>query len=191
MQAKHSSSRFEMKSDTSLTCSCAAVLYFFLSQNFFDLQEFEPTKVELLEDDEILLLEFSENLPVGMGVLAIGFEGIFFVNNSRANFSQVTQDRLQSEPLSPNRASFISEQNKLHTKDLEDVQTMEETRGASCKPYQIWALYFWHKDVPLYYRIRLCEMVDITICYLMAQFCGEKEFCVGTIEIDILYMNRT
>ncbi|KAJ0027183.1 hypothetical protein Pint_35853 [Pistacia integerrima] len=135
MQAKHSSGRFEMKSDTSLTCSCAAVLYFFLSQNFFDLQEFEPTKVELLEDDEILLLEFSENLPVGRDILR--HETSIFA----PSVSQVTQDRLQSEPLSPNRASFISEQNKLHTKDLEDVQTMEETRGASCKPYQIWALF--------------------------------------------------
>ncbi|KAJ0080910.1 hypothetical protein Patl1_11010 [Pistacia atlantica] len=38
-----------------------------------------------------------------------------------------------------------------------------------------YGLYFWHKDVPLYYRIRLCEMVDITIFYLIAQFCGEKD----------------
>ncbi|XP_031276470.1 protein KAKU4 [Pistacia vera] len=42
--------------------------------------------------------------------------------------SQVTQDLLQSEPLPPNQASFFSEQNKLHTKDLEDVQTIEATR---------------------------------------------------------------
>ncbi|KAJ0089752.1 hypothetical protein Patl1_12693 [Pistacia atlantica] len=55
--------------------------------------------------------------------------------------SQVTKDLLQSEPLPPNQASFISEQNKLHTKALEDVQTIEETRGAPCKPYQIWALF--------------------------------------------------
>ncbi|KAJ0094547.1 hypothetical protein Patl1_15774 [Pistacia atlantica] len=103
MQAKHSSGRFEMKSDTSLTCSCAAVLIW---RNY---------------NVDILRHETSIFAP---------------------SVSQVTQDRLQSEPSSPNRASFISEQNKLYTKDLEDVlQTMEETRGASCKPYQIWALF--------------------------------------------------
>ncbi|ESR66288.1 hypothetical protein CICLE_v10007414mg [Citrus x clementina] len=36
----------------------------------------EPTKVELVEADEILVLEFAETLPTGMGVLAIGFEGV-------------------------------------------------------------------------------------------------------------------
>lgn len=35
----------------------------------------EPFKVHLVEEDEILVLEFSETLPVGMGVLAIEFEG--------------------------------------------------------------------------------------------------------------------
>lgn len=46
-----------------------------LSQWIFK-QVFEPIKVELVEGDEILVLEFSENLPAGMGVLAIGFEGV-------------------------------------------------------------------------------------------------------------------
>ena len=38
-------------------------------------QVLEPTKVEMVEEDEILVLEFSEVLPLGMGVLAIGFDG--------------------------------------------------------------------------------------------------------------------
>ncbi|KAL4319665.1 hypothetical protein GQ457_18G002170 [Hibiscus cannabinus] len=36
---------------------------------------FEPSKVELVEEDEILVLDFAETLPLGIGVLAIGFEG--------------------------------------------------------------------------------------------------------------------
>ncbi|XP_057432212.1 aminopeptidase M1 [Lotus japonicus] len=35
----------------------------------------KPSRVELFEDDEILVLEFPEQLPVGFGVLAILFEG--------------------------------------------------------------------------------------------------------------------
>lgn len=37
---------------------------------------FKPSKVELFEDDEILVLEFFEEIPTGLGVLAIQFEGI-------------------------------------------------------------------------------------------------------------------
>ncbi|PNY15161.1 puromycin-sensitive aminopeptidase-like protein, partial [Trifolium pratense] len=36
---------------------------------------FKPSKVELFEDDEILVLEFSEQIPTGLGVLSIQFEG--------------------------------------------------------------------------------------------------------------------
>ncbi|KAI6679922.1 hypothetical protein NL676_033803 [Syzygium grande] len=36
---------------------------------------FEPCKVDLVEEDEILVLEFPEILPSGFGVLAIGFDG--------------------------------------------------------------------------------------------------------------------
>ncbi|KAI4380853.1 hypothetical protein MLD38_006993 [Melastoma candidum] len=36
---------------------------------------FQPCKLELVEQDEILVLEFPDKLPVGLGVLAIGFEG--------------------------------------------------------------------------------------------------------------------
>lgn len=39
-------------------------------------QVFGLTKVELVEDDEILVLEFSENLPVGIGVSAIGLDAL-------------------------------------------------------------------------------------------------------------------
>lgn len=44
--------------------------------NFRNKQTLEPTKVELVEADEILVLEFAETLPTRMGVLAIGFEGV-------------------------------------------------------------------------------------------------------------------
>ncbi|KAE8100060.1 hypothetical protein FH972_017989 [Carpinus fangiana] len=35
----------------------------------------EPSKIDLVEADEILVLEFVETLPIGIGVLHIGFEG--------------------------------------------------------------------------------------------------------------------
>ncbi|OWM86548.1 hypothetical protein CDL15_Pgr015583 [Punica granatum] len=38
-------------------------------------QVFEPCKVDLVEEDEILVLEFRQKLPIGFGVLVIGFEG--------------------------------------------------------------------------------------------------------------------
>lgn len=37
---------------------------------------FQPLKVELVEADEILVLEFAEALPIGVGVLAIQFDGV-------------------------------------------------------------------------------------------------------------------
>ncbi|XP_058786017.1 aminopeptidase M1-like [Vicia villosa] len=37
---------------------------------------FKPSKVELFEDDEILVLEFSEEIPIGLGLLSIQFDGI-------------------------------------------------------------------------------------------------------------------
>ncbi|KAK6119706.1 hypothetical protein DH2020_046552 [Rehmannia glutinosa] len=40
-----------------------------------DNKVLESVEVELFEDDEILLLEFKENLPIGVGVLNIEFEG--------------------------------------------------------------------------------------------------------------------
>ncbi|XP_042002862.1 aminopeptidase M1-like isoform X1 [Salvia splendens] len=35
----------------------------------------EPVRVDLFEEDEILVLEFKESLPIGVGVLSLGFEG--------------------------------------------------------------------------------------------------------------------
>jgi puromycin-sensitive aminopeptidase len=35
----------------------------------------EPSKIDLVEADEVLVLEFAETLPIGIGVLHIGFEG--------------------------------------------------------------------------------------------------------------------
>jgi len=40
------------------------------------LQVFKPSRVELFESDEILVLEFPQEIPVGLGVLSILFEGI-------------------------------------------------------------------------------------------------------------------
>ena len=39
-------------------------------------QVFNPSKVEIFEEDGILVMEFEETLPLGLAVLAIGFEGI-------------------------------------------------------------------------------------------------------------------
>ena len=39
------------------------------------MQVIKPSRVELFEDDEILVLEFPEAIPIGLGVLAIQFEG--------------------------------------------------------------------------------------------------------------------
>lgn len=35
----------------------------------------EAKEVELFEDDEIMVVEFGESLPVGVGVLCISFNG--------------------------------------------------------------------------------------------------------------------
>ncbi|GAV56952.1 Peptidase_M1 domain-containing protein/DUF3358 domain-containing protein [Cephalotus follicularis] len=48
----------------------------------------QPSKVELVEEDEILVLEFLETLPMGMGVLAILFEGI--LNDKMKGFYRST-----------------------------------------------------------------------------------------------------
>ena len=40
------------------------------------MQVIKPSRVELFENDEILVLEFPEELPIGFGVLSIRFEGI-------------------------------------------------------------------------------------------------------------------
>lgn len=39
------------------------------------MQVFKPSRVELFEQDEILVLEFPGTLPIGLGVLTIQFNG--------------------------------------------------------------------------------------------------------------------
>ncbi len=39
------------------------------------MQGLAPTEVSLFEDDEILVLEFDGELPLGEGVLAMDFNG--------------------------------------------------------------------------------------------------------------------
>ncbi|KAB1996307.1 hypothetical protein ERO13_D13G194700v2 [Gossypium hirsutum] len=51
---------------------------------------FEKPKVGKVEADEILVLEFSETLPKGMGVLTIGFEGV--LNDKMKGFYISTYD---------------------------------------------------------------------------------------------------
>ncbi|KAL7001775.1 AP-1 complex subunit mu-1-like [Sarracenia purpurea var. burkii] len=50
----------------------------------------EPVEVELFEGDEILVLEFAENLPLGLGVLCIAFEGI--LNENMKGFYRSTYE---------------------------------------------------------------------------------------------------
>lgn len=40
------------------------------------VQVFKPSRIELIEIDEILVLEFPQEIPVGQGLLTIEFEGI-------------------------------------------------------------------------------------------------------------------
>ncbi|XP_062097256.1 aminopeptidase M1-like isoform X2 [Humulus lupulus] len=53
-------------------------------------QVLKPSKVEIFEEDEILVLEFSETLPVGHGVLAIEFEGV--LNDKMKGFYRSTYE---------------------------------------------------------------------------------------------------
>ncbi|KAF4365815.1 hypothetical protein F8388_014452 [Cannabis sativa] len=49
---------------------------------------FKPTKVEIFEEDEILVLEFPQTLPIGDGILDIEFEGI--LNDKMKGFYRST-----------------------------------------------------------------------------------------------------
>ncbi|XVE97720.1 hypothetical protein REPUB_Repub03eG0043000 [Reevesia pubescens] len=51
---------------------------------------FEASKIELVEEDEILVLDFAETLPLGLGVLAIGFEGV--LNDRMKGFYRSTYE---------------------------------------------------------------------------------------------------
>jgi puromycin-sensitive aminopeptidase len=39
------------------------------------MQVLEASKVDVVEEDEILVLEFADTLPIGIGVLTINFQG--------------------------------------------------------------------------------------------------------------------
>ncbi|KAI5354182.1 hypothetical protein L3X38_007077 [Prunus dulcis] len=51
---------------------------------------FKPSKLEIFEEDGILVLEFGEKLPFGLGVLAIFFEGI--LNDNMKGFYRSTYE---------------------------------------------------------------------------------------------------
>ncbi|KAK8620087.1 hypothetical protein V6N13_066572 [Hibiscus sabdariffa] len=51
---------------------------------------FGTPKVGMVEADEILVLEFAETLPIGMGVLTVGFEGV--LNDKMKGFYRSTYD---------------------------------------------------------------------------------------------------
>ncbi|XP_010049218.2 aminopeptidase M1 [Eucalyptus grandis] len=56
----------------------------------FRTKVFEPCKVDLVGEDEILVLEFPETLPTGIGVLAIDFDGI--LNDEMKGFYRSTYE---------------------------------------------------------------------------------------------------
>ncbi|KAK9274002.1 hypothetical protein L1049_018816 [Liquidambar formosana] len=60
----------------------------FKAQNSSEV--FEPTKVEMVEEDEILVSEFAHTLPMGMGVLGIGVEGT--LNDKMMGFYRSTYE---------------------------------------------------------------------------------------------------
>ncbi|KAL6208051.1 hypothetical protein ACLB2K_019003 [Fragaria x ananassa] len=51
---------------------------------------FKPSKVDGFEEDGILVMEFEETLPIGLGVLDIGFEGI--LNDNMKGFYRSTYE---------------------------------------------------------------------------------------------------
>ncbi|KAL5559485.1 hypothetical protein UlMin_035696 [Ulmus minor] len=51
---------------------------------------FQPLNVEIFEEDEILVLEFAEALPIGVGLLAVGFEGV--LNDNMKGFYRSTYE---------------------------------------------------------------------------------------------------
>uniref|UniRef100_A0A5B7A6K2 Aminopeptidase n=1 Tax=Davidia involucrata TaxID=16924 RepID=A0A5B7A6K2_DAVIN len=51
---------------------------------------FEALEVELFDEDEIMVVEFSENLPIGVGVLSIAFEGT--LNDKMKGFYKSTYE---------------------------------------------------------------------------------------------------
>lgn len=61
------------------------------SVHFKSSQSLErPKEVRIVEEDEILVLEFSKSLPIGMGVLSIGFEGT--LNDKMKGFYRSTYE---------------------------------------------------------------------------------------------------
>lgn len=60
------------------------------SVSFISSKVFEPVKVELVEADEILVLEFADTLPIGVGVLAIEFDGV--LNDKMKGFYRSTYE---------------------------------------------------------------------------------------------------
>lgn len=71
-----------MSTDFQLGKSLQVILFFgFKDAFFFWRVEFfgqvsKPSKVEIFEEDEILVMEFAESLTIGVGVLTIEFAGI-------------------------------------------------------------------------------------------------------------------
>ncbi|KAF8388770.1 hypothetical protein HHK36_025450 [Tetracentron sinense] len=53
-------------------------------------KEFRPSDVEMVEKDEILVLEFDEVLPIGAGILEIGFKGT--LNDQMKGFYRSTYE---------------------------------------------------------------------------------------------------
>ncbi|XP_047158930.1 aminopeptidase M1 [Vigna umbellata] len=71
---------------------------------------FKPSRIELVENDEILVLEFPQEIPVGLGVLTIVFEGIlndrmkgFYRSTYEYNGEKKTMAVTQFEPADARR----------------------------------------------------------------------------------------
>ena len=48
------------------------------------MQVLKPSKVDVVEKDEILVLEFADTLPIGIGLLTNNFQGT--LNNKMKGF---------------------------------------------------------------------------------------------------------
>ncbi|XP_059454321.1 aminopeptidase M1-like isoform X2 [Corylus avellana] len=62
----------------------------FTHRGFSKVYMLRPSNIDLVENDEILVLEFAETLPIGIGVLTIGFEGT--LNDKMKGFYRSTYE---------------------------------------------------------------------------------------------------
>ncbi|KAI6679669.1 hypothetical protein NL676_033550 [Syzygium grande] len=85
-----SKTKFIVLNATDLSIQKETVSFTRKASSFYSRLVFEPCKVDLVEEDVILVLEFPETLPIGIGVLAVEFDGI--LNDKMKGFYRSTYE---------------------------------------------------------------------------------------------------